>query len=362
MHPNVPFPYDTRNVPFRMLYSSWSFLRYRLPFFVMSLIVPEWILSLAVQQWLATRKIMKEGGFYAYRVQQGQFDEPCYPLSPETMIELVRMKHIQLPTDEEIEDRNKSNWLAKIIVLIQTGWFVTQCVARGANDMPLTELEIVTLAYTIVNFGTSLAWWSKPRNVSWPIPILMPGATPLQQGDKKNDVEGMYNKDWEKAARWLLPGFDADIDVESRKAVPTFYSGKTSKTTGNWALSNLAILIAGIAFGGIHCLAWSYPFPSRTEQILWRYSAIVMIIVPIVLCLSTVAVLVKRNYENQGDMLSSGCADAIARPLFYISLFPGAFMYVSARVITLFLAFKTLDALPDAAFRTVPFTKLIPHV
>ncbi|PVF92168.1 hypothetical protein CPB86DRAFT_717950 [Serendipita vermifera] len=379
MHPNVPFPYDTRNVPFKILYGSWGFLRYKLPFFLMSLIAPEWILSLAVQQWIATRAIMKEGGegwsrthaffvmmggFYAYKPRDGPtyYDEACYPLSSSSMIELVRMRAVPLPTDEEIEDRNKSNWLAKTVVLIQTTWFVVQCGARTANKLPLTELEILTLAYTIVNFGTSLAWWSKPRNVNWPIPVVIPGASPCRQGDNRgSNSPGMYH-DWEKVARYLLPGFDADVDVESRKAVPIFYSGKTSKAMVSWVFSNLATLVAGIVFGGIHCIAWSFPFPTRTEQLLWRYSAVVMIMVPVLLCLSAIAALLKRKYDVDGDPLLSFVADLFARPLFYLSLFPGAFMYVSARVLTLYLAFRTLGSLPEGAFKTVPWTKLIPHV
>ncbi|PVF92169.1 hypothetical protein CPB86DRAFT_717954 [Serendipita vermifera] len=380
MHPNVPFPHDTRNLPFKNLYGTRDFLKYKLPFFLISLIVPEWILSLAVQQWLATRPIMREGGigwtrthaffvmmggFYAYKPSDSPdyYDQACHPLSSDSMIWLVREQQYHLPSNEEIEDRNKSNWLAKVVVLTQTTWFVVQCAARVLKGLPLTELEIMTLAYTLVNFATSLAWWSKPRNVNWPIAIKMNNVAPIKQGDQ-TDHSFMYHLEgWEKTARTLLPGFDGGINVEGRKAVPIFYSGKRSKRTGDWAISNLVTMIAGIIFGGVHCLAWSFPFPSNTDKILWQYSSVVMILVPVLLCLSTVAILFKRKYDGEGNYHSSYfCAEALARPLLFISLFPGAFMYISARVLTMYLAFKTLDSLPESAFKTVPWTQLIPHV
>ena len=56
-------------------------------------------------------------------------------------------------TKEEIKDKGKSDWLAKSLVLLQTSWFVMQCIARGIKHLPVTHLEIVTLAYAAMNFA-----------------------------------------------------------------------------------------------------------------------------------------------------------------------------------------------------------------
>jgi hypothetical protein len=68
-------------------------------------------------------------------------------------------------TEREINDRSKGNFLSKSLVIVQTGWFVTQCIARRVQNLPITELEIVTLAFAALNFVTYGLWWYKPLDV-----------------------------------------------------------------------------------------------------------------------------------------------------------------------------------------------------
>ena len=49
-------------------------------------------------------------------------------------------------TSEDIEDRSKGDALSKIIAILQTSWFIVQCIARGQQRLAITELELVTLA------------------------------------------------------------------------------------------------------------------------------------------------------------------------------------------------------------------------
>jgi len=44
----------------------------------------------------------------------------------------------------EIEDKSKGAAISKCVVILQTGWFVTQCVARGVQGLPITKLELAT--------------------------------------------------------------------------------------------------------------------------------------------------------------------------------------------------------------------------
>jgi len=65
----------------------------------------------------------------------------------------------------EIEDKSKGDAISKGFVILQTGWFVTQCIARGAQGLPITELELVTVAFAALNFVVYVLWWDKPLNV-----------------------------------------------------------------------------------------------------------------------------------------------------------------------------------------------------
>ncbi|KZP33483.1 hypothetical protein FIBSPDRAFT_679930, partial [Athelia psychrophila] len=60
------------------------------------------------------------------------------------------------------DDRSKRSWISKGLALIQTASFAIQCVARFAQRLPVTELELTALAYTMVTVLAYFIWWKKP--------------------------------------------------------------------------------------------------------------------------------------------------------------------------------------------------------
>ncbi|KAJ3572780.1 hypothetical protein NP233_g2861 [Leucocoprinus birnbaumii] len=74
-------------------------------------------------------------------------------------------------SEGEINDKSKGDFFTKLIVIIQTTWFIVQCVARWVQRLHVTELEIVTLAFAMLNIITYLLWWNKPLNMRIAIPI-----------------------------------------------------------------------------------------------------------------------------------------------------------------------------------------------
>ena len=81
--------------------------------------------------------------------------------------------HIPEITAAEIEDRSKGDALSKIIAILQTTWFIVQCVARGEQRLALTELELVTLALASLNAVTFAIWWHKPLSLQEPVKIYI---------------------------------------------------------------------------------------------------------------------------------------------------------------------------------------------
>jgi hypothetical protein len=73
----------------------------------------------------------------------------------------------------DIDDRSKGDALSKIIAILQTTWFIAQCVARGQQRIALTELELVTLALASLNAVTFAIWWHKPLGVQEPIKVYL---------------------------------------------------------------------------------------------------------------------------------------------------------------------------------------------
>jgi hypothetical protein len=76
-------------------------------------------------------------------------------------------------TDEEIGDRSKGDAMAKIILIIQSSWFICQCIARLAQGLSLTQIELTTLALASVNGITFVLWWGKPLGVEAPVRVQL---------------------------------------------------------------------------------------------------------------------------------------------------------------------------------------------
>ena len=121
------------------------------------------------------------GGFHLFKHSseeksgtQSISQEDNYPLHPLLVEDLVHdnIYTFTMPTEVEIKDRGKSNWLAKFLVLLQMSWFIMQCIVCGIKHLPVTHLEIVMLAYVAMNFMIYIFWWNKPLNINWPVQVF----------------------------------------------------------------------------------------------------------------------------------------------------------------------------------------------
>ncbi len=52
-----------------------------------------------------------------------------------------------LPAKEELQDKSKANGLVKGLTILQVGWFVVQTIARVHHRLPISELELGTIAF-----------------------------------------------------------------------------------------------------------------------------------------------------------------------------------------------------------------------
>ena len=96
-------------------------------------------------------------------------------LTPDIFSQLLKEEKIEFPkvTVEEIEDRSKSDGFSKTIALGQTLWFVAQCIARRAQHLDLTLIELLTLSLAVINGVMYFLWWNKPMDVRCPIRVYL---------------------------------------------------------------------------------------------------------------------------------------------------------------------------------------------
>ncbi|CAG7852780.1 SubName: Full=Uncharacterized protein {ECO:0000313/EMBL:CCA76703.1} [Serendipita indica DSM 11827] len=102
------------------------------------------------------------------------FGHPIHPLDGFDVFRLIKTRKIRLPTSAELQDKCKSDGLAKLLVIAQTLWFIVQCIAWKASKHPLTELEVISLDYTLLTVAMYIAWWDKPCRVTFPVRVYEP--------------------------------------------------------------------------------------------------------------------------------------------------------------------------------------------
>jgi len=76
-------------------------------------------------------------------------------------------------TEDEIADRSKGDALSRIIFILQSSWFIFQCIERHVQALNLTQLELTTLALASLNASTFILWWNKPLGVQVPVRVYM---------------------------------------------------------------------------------------------------------------------------------------------------------------------------------------------
>ena len=278
-------------------------------------------------------------------------DDPLHPLLANDLTH-DDVYSFAMPTEAEIKDKGKSDWLAKSLVLLQTSWFVMQCIARAIKHFPVTHLEIVTLAYAAMNFVIYAFWWNKPLNVDRPVRVFLRSdveepmleAPRLASQANRTGLDGILN--------FVAGNRDDYIDLRREDRVPRFWANSTGSDA---VIADGIMLGVGVCFGAIHCIAWHFSFPTHAELLIWRISCVAITAVPfyIPFMFGLVVVLMDKGFKIAVNII--GGIALILLSLAFI-------LYILARVFTLALAFTSLRDLPHGAFDTVHWTTFLPHV
>ncbi|KAI9449653.1 hypothetical protein F5148DRAFT_1370990 [Russula earlei] len=318
VHPNIPSPQE-----------RWPRVTVRrIGLMLAALFVPEIMIAWALKQRqfaFALAEEHKDGwtkthGFFAIMggFMEYEGNRPVRVLLPEQLKSYSLTGNGDFPriAKEEIDDRSKSDIIAKTLVILHTGWFVTQCIARGVQHLPITELELVTVAFAALNFVMYLLWLDKPLNVQRGVRVYKKRNT--EQAIDDGDVEctcsvgfwGALRESLSKLPAAIVRGpltteaisahspwalrillwpilkpftilLGSDERYQDLKRVNTFYPNDWY--AGGEFFAVLIVIVVASIFGGIHCIGWSFTFPSITERTLWRVASVSITVIPILL-------------------------------------------------------------------------------
>jgi hypothetical protein len=96
--------------------------------------------------------------------------EPRATLDSLLLQDLVSWGSVQTPTitEAEIKDRSKGDGISKCVAILQLVWFIMQLIARYAQGLPVTLLEIDTLGVAALACIAYGFWWKKPKDIGRP--------------------------------------------------------------------------------------------------------------------------------------------------------------------------------------------------
>ncbi|KAJ6573413.1 hypothetical protein DFH09DRAFT_1151777 [Mycena vulgaris] len=335
VHPNLPSPKQ-----------GWGKLTCRrIGMMLMAVIAPELIVFFAARQFLFSRSFSKKFGvstthgfFFAMGgfVSRGKMGHPIIILKQlEGPFGAEYHADIRAVDTASIMDRSKGDALSKGVALMQSFWFIIQCFARLSQHLPLTEIEVVTLAFAVINIFTWILWWGKPLDAQTPIPI----------GPVVDDAEPEAARNSpSRLMRWVLAAIygSDDYNPASSNCVPLLWSPPMQP---HFIPAFILEMLAAVVFGAIHCSAWAAVFPSTAEKWLWRMCAVLVTAIP------TLMGLVQMWNKS-----------TVHSRLITILLAGTFLLYILSRILLIVLPFTALRILSANDLIDVDWTGFIPHV
>ncbi|ETS74740.1 hypothetical protein PFICI_13224 [Pestalotiopsis fici W106-1] len=194
----------------------------------------------------------------------------------------------QLPriTPNEIDDRSKSDGLMRFLAVMQLSWLAVELIARATGGMPSAALEISTLAFASMASIIYVIEWRKPKDIRVPFYV-----------DADSNISQTAFAQVAQVAPMLYPTPNRHYYMPTY-VIHQVIDNKYSKRY----LDRIYMLFSAICtsiFGGIHLFAWNFPFPSHIETVLWRTSALIVVVVPIFSVLSIAIESILSNHTSQ---------------------------------------------------------------
>jgi hypothetical protein len=278
---NVPSPRDT----------TFQLGLRRVKWMLLAILAPEIVLTYAAGQWSRARQSVDAfhlSGYEQWNMRMAFFadmggfmlhtsDCEPFPLNAKQLHWLIVNGHLEYPkvTQEEIWDKSKQDRLAKAITVFQITYFVVHCIGRTAQGLPLTTLELSTLAIVVCSLMTAFAWLRKPSDVSTPVHLTCLSSTFQMAGVRT----------WRQTPLDFidsnLPGWS--LNVQPFMGLPTIPGARPLQCIPNdrfptnpYGAQEYLLCLATLVFTAIHVAGWNFAFPSPAERLLWRVSSVAL--------------------------------------------------------------------------------------
>jgi hypothetical protein len=284
--------------------------------------------------------------------------DPYYIYPNATQLRAMRewgvIDHLPQISARDFAELGNTGALVKTVTFVQVSWFVLQIIARAAYHLPVSHLEITTLAFVICAILMYLLFRSIPRGIATSININLD--RPIYGHDLNRCAFNLSSLGGYCGFElWFWPGesFCPDIRCPPPNDV-VFEDGpkftKDPNGVQQYCYGKLGIALAGTLFGVIHCIAWSFSFPTSAERIIWRTAS---------LCIALFFVCWPIAFIQRLLIPCRGLGDKAWRVSWSVNLVANL-IYAVARISLLVLVFRCLFFVPAEGFATT-WADEIPH-
>ncbi|KZT19440.1 hypothetical protein NEOLEDRAFT_1151991 [Neolentinus lepideus HHB14362 ss-1] len=406
LHLNIPPAHES---------ALWRILR-RLGITIVFIMAPELVVAWAVRQWLVARRVTKKwqehrlyyssngakyadtwtnvhsffalmGGYVIYRPEEDSSVKEGELVVTATVLDVDKEEDFEdlfncedscaAFSAQEITDKGKRDWVSKGLALLQTLNFIANCFARVRQHLPLTQAELGTCAFAILNIVIYFLWWVKPQGINEYLHVGRKLRWEVKEdGKSRPGVQVNPRPPWWRRLSWpglnilkviiSLPVFSA-LDMLSpvtpiaRKGiqksdthVPTFFTGETGSFPDAPTLTLFTCACALIS-GGVNAIAWNFIFPTNTERDVWRYCTLVILSIP-------PAEIIWWFWIRPHDFFEFKSFWAYLRMIWHIPAAIGSAAYIIARLILISLSVTALRDPPSEILTTTSWTAIIPHI
>ncbi|KAJ4138603.1 hypothetical protein NW768_002453 [Fusarium equiseti] len=191
---------------------------------------------------------------------------------------------------EDIEDKSKADSFVKSIAVLQIAWLVLNVIARAIKKLPITQIEMATIAFAVMAIFTYAMNWWKPKDVSRPIRLVSDyyGSSDLSDIQTVDLMQSFMTR-----LRRPHRAAQQSRDIPDIQRVPN----DLVWMEGQIPLFYHLLGISSLGFGSLHCIAWNFQFPTRTELICWRVASLLSAALPgIALGLSMIVGYLRTDY------------------------------------------------------------------
>ncbi|TVY68994.1 hypothetical protein LSUE1_G007529 [Lachnellula suecica] len=261
---------------------------------------PEFTLQLALGQWSSARHSVREFHDanipewtmkHAFHADSGGYvlqtpDFKPIPIDAKQLLYLTKHEYIQLKilTEQELDDKNKVDFLLRLISVGQAVWFVTTIIARGAQGLFITGMELTTAAFILCSFATTFCWWNKGADMAVPevltttttmARILIDGGDAASAPYHRTPLDFIGREEWHWSLYWTH-WINILRKMRINFAPRSLPHDRIENTVWHNILSpsQISIYLAiTIPYSGVLFFAWNDFFPTTTEQLLWRMAS-----------------------------------------------------------------------------------------